>query len=148
MGNVHSRKFLSRPRMSFMSCSDNLKSNTCSQYRCSRQSQVREHFVEHVLPAKCRARPLGDTKRRANGACGPRVFPRALAFPHACGPRALACRWMSRGRLGAPGKSSGGTALTPWEYGTPWDGEGVQQSFPTAQKKTKPKNICASHPTS
>lgn len=38
MGNLHIRKFLSRARMSFISCSDNSKSNTCSQNTCTANS--------------------------------------------------------------------------------------------------------------
>lgn len=64
MGKLHIRKFLSRPRMSFISCSDNSKSNTCSQNRCSQPVQIGEHFAEHASPARHRARPVGDTALR------------------------------------------------------------------------------------
>lgn len=60
MGSRHIRKFLSRPRMSFISCSDSSKSNTCSPNRRSHQIQFGEHFAAHTLPAGRWARPVGD----------------------------------------------------------------------------------------
>lgn len=138
MGSLHIRKFLSRPRMSFISCSDSSKSNTCSQNRRSQQIQFAEHSLSSCYRQGAGPGPTGTQRCRGNTACGTCHFLGAPAFA-----RTVSGRWTpaARGSVGAAGKMG-------WELCLPHASEGHpgvvkrynKASFPHCSKKQKTKN--------